>query len=37
VLLRMATAVVECALGVWMLLVWRRCGVWAQGRMSHTD
>ena len=37
VLLRMATAVVECALGVWMLLVWRRCGVWAQGRMSHTN
>ena len=32
VLLRMATALVECALGVWMLLTWRRCGVWAQGR-----
>ena len=32
VLLRMATAIVECALGVWMLLTWRRCGVWAEGR-----
>lgn len=32
VLLRMATAVVEFALGVWMLLAWRRCGVWAEGR-----
>lgn len=32
VLLRMATAVVELALGAWMLLVWRRCGVWARGR-----
>ena len=32
VLLRMATAVVEFALGVWMLLAWRRCGVWAQGQ-----
>jgi len=32
VLLRMATAVVEFALGVWMLLVWRRYGVWARRR-----
>lgn len=32
VLLRMATAAIEFALGVWMLLVWRRCGVWARGQ-----
>lgn len=32
VLLRMATGVVEFGLGVWMLRVWRACGVWAQGR-----
>lgn len=32
VLLRMATGVVEFALGLWMLRVWRTCGVWAQGR-----
>lgn len=32
VLLRMATSVVEFALGLWMLRVWRACGVWAQGR-----
>ena len=32
VLLRMATGVVEFALGLWMLRVWRECGVWAQGR-----
>lgn len=32
VLLRMATGVVEFALGLWMLRVWRACGVWAQGR-----
>ena len=31
VLLRMATSVVEFALGLWMLRVWRACGVWAQG------
>ena len=35
VLLRMATSVVEFALGVWMLLAWRRCGVWAQGRATR--
>lgn len=34
VLLRMATAVVEFALGVWMLFAWRRCGVWARGKGS---
>ena len=32
VLLRMAISIVECALGVWMLLAWRRCGVWARER-----
>lgn len=32
VLLRMATGVVEFALGLWMLRVWRACGVWARGR-----
>jgi hypothetical protein len=32
VLLRMASSVVEFALGLWMFRIWRRCGVWAQGR-----
>ncbi len=32
VLLRMAISVVELALGVWMLRVWRACGIWAEGR-----
>ncbi|HEY1388753.1 MAG TPA: hypothetical protein VGF38_09430 [Ktedonobacterales bacterium] len=34
VLLRMAISVVEFALGLWMLRVWRACGVWAQGRAA---
>ena len=34
VLLRMASSVVEFALGVWMLRVWRACGVWALGRAA---
>ena len=32
VLLRMAISMVELALGIWMLRVWRACGVWAEGR-----
>ena len=32
VVLRMAISVVELALGIWMLRVWRQCGVWAEGR-----
>lgn len=32
ILLRMAIGVVELALGLWMLRVWRACGVWALGR-----
>ncbi len=34
IILRMASAVVEFALGVWMLRVWRACGVWAMGRAA---
>lgn len=34
VLLRMAISVVEVALGLWMLRVWRACGVWAQRRAA---
>ena len=32
ILLRMAISMVELALGLWMLRIWRACGVWAQGR-----
>ncbi len=34
VLLRMAISVVEFALGLWMLRVWRACGVWGRGRAA---
>jgi hypothetical protein len=34
ILLRMAISVVELALGIWMLCVWRVCGVWAEGRAA---
>jgi hypothetical protein len=30
----MATALVEFALGIWMLRIWRTCGVWAMGRTA---
>lgn len=32
--LRMAVSLVEVALGLWMLHVWRECGVWAEGRAA---
>jgi hypothetical protein len=34
VLLRMAVSVIEVALGIWMLRIWRACGVWALGRKA---
>jgi hypothetical protein len=34
IILRMAIALVEFALGIWMLRIWRTCGVWAMGRTA---